>query len=98
MKKKLSSRSQRRKSADMKKENERNLSVKDIQEQSRIKKYANDVKKTPYMDFVFQRSPKSTHWKNMFWAFVVGGLICAVGQVIIELFVQNGVGQKQARV
>ena len=37
----------------MKKENERNLSVKDIQEQSRIKKYANDVKKTPYMDFVF---------------------------------------------
>ena len=89
MKKKLSSRSQRRKSADMKKENERNLSVKDIQEQSRIKKYANDVKKTPYMDFVFQRS---------FWAFVVGGLICAVGQVIIELFVQNGVEQKQASV
>ena len=98
MKKKLSSRSQRRKSADMKKENERNLSVKDIQEQSRIKKYANDVKKTPYMDFVFQRSPKSTHWKNMFWAFVVGGLICAVGQVIIELFVQNGVEEKQASV
>ena len=49
-----------------------NLSVKEIQEKSKIKSYKNDVKKTPYMDHVFEHSPKSSHWKNMFWAFLIG--------------------------
>ncbi len=73
-----------------------NLSVKEIQEKSKIKSYKNDVKKTPYMDYVFEQSPKSSHWKNMFWAFLIGGLICSIGQVIIDLFVQGGVETKQA--
>ena len=30
--------------------------------------------------------PKSSHWKNMFWAFVVGGTICTIGQALIEFY------------
>lgn len=82
----------------MKNDKDRNLTIAEIQSQSRIKKYKNDVKKTPYIDFVFQRSPRSSHFKNMFWAFFIGGLICAIGQVIIDLFVNSGVETKQASV
>lgn len=44
-----------------------------------------------YKDYVFEKSPRSAHWKNMFWAFLVGGLICAFGQVLIELYIIWGV-------
>ena len=30
--------------------------------------------------------PKSSHWKNMFWAFLIGGTICVVGQAFIQLY------------
>lgn len=80
------------------KQENQNVSTKEIRSKSQIRSYKNDVKKTPYMDYVFLQSPKSSHAKNMFWAFVIGGLICAVGQVIIELFVQGGVEVKQAGV
>ena len=76
----------------------KNINTKEIVEQSKIKSYKNDVKKTPYMDYVFEVSPKSSHVKNMFWAYVIGGLICALGQVIIDLLVQNGVENKVASV
>ena len=33
-----------------------------------------------------EKMPKSAHWKNMFWAFVVGGTICTIGQGFIELY------------
>ena len=73
-----------------------NKDTKQIVEQSKISSYKNQTKKTPYMDYVFEVSPKSSHFKNMFWAYLIGGLICALGQVIIELFVQNGVEDKVA--
>lgn len=80
------------------KDNDKNKNTKEIVEQSKIRSYKNEVKKTPYMDYVFQVSPKSSHFKNLFWAYAIGGLICALGQVIIELFVQNGVEDKVASV
>ena len=73
-----------------------NKDTKQIVEQSKISSYKNQTKKTPYMDYVFEVSPKSSHFKNMFWAYLIGGLICAFGQVIIEIFVQNGVEDKVA--
>ena len=73
-----------------------NKDTKQIVEQSKISSYKNETKKTAYMDYVFEVSPKSSHFKNMFWAYLIGGLICALGQVIIEIFVQYGVEDKVA--
>ncbi len=75
---------------------EKNKNTKQIVEQSKIKSFKNETKKTPYMDYVFEVSPKSSHFKNMFWAYLIGGIICAFGQVIIEIFVQYGIEDKVA--
>ena len=45
------------------------------------------IDKNNYKSYVFEKSPKSAHWKNMFFAFVIGGIICVIGQGFIELFV-----------
>ncbi len=44
------------------------------------------INKDNYKSYVFEKMPKSSHFKNMFWAFVVGGTICAIGQCFIELY------------
>lgn len=44
------------------------------------------ITKSNYKEYVFDKMPKSSHWKNMFWAFVIGGAICAVGQALIRLY------------
>ena len=36
-----------------------------------------------YGKLVQQRMPKSSLWKDCLGAFVVGGLICALGQVLM---------------
>lgn len=40
--------------------------------------------------------PKPPLVKNALWAFVVGGLICTLGQVILEYFVALGMSKKEA--
>lgn len=47
------------------------------------------MKMTPkeYQEYVKQKSPKSPIWKDLFFAFVIGGAICVLGQLI-----QNGWG------
>ncbi len=44
------------------------------------------ITKENYKQYVFEKMPKSSHWKNMFWAFVVGGTICVIGQAFIEFY------------
>lgn len=44
------------------------------------------ITKENYKQYVFEKMPKSSHWKNMFWAFLIGGTICVVGQSFIELY------------
>lgn len=44
------------------------------------------IDKSNYKSYVFEKSPKSTHFKNMFWAFLIGGLICVLGQAFIEMY------------
>ena len=41
-------------------------------------------------------TPKPTVVKNVVRAFVVGGIICAIGQIFINLFVTFGLGQIEA--
>ena len=43
-----------------------------------------------YQDYVNQKSPNSPIWKNCFNAFLVGGLICTIGQFIMEICKYRG--------
>lgn len=43
-----------------------------------------------YQDYVNQKSPNSPIFKNCFNAFWVGGLICTIGQVIMEVCKYRG--------
>ena len=47
---------------------------------------AKEITKDNYKSYVFEKMPKSSHWKNMFWAFIIGGTICAIGQAFILLY------------
>ncbi len=51
-----------------------------------------------YLSYLKKKSPNSPLWKDMLWAFMVGGAICTVGQGILELY-QNRLGleEQQAR-
>lgn len=51
------------------------------------RKEDNAMEMTPqeYQEYVKQKAPKSPLWKNLALAFVIGGAICVVGQLI-----QNG--------
>lgn len=39
-----------------------------------------------YSKYVEKKSKPSPIWKNMIWAFVVGGLICVMGQLLMNLY------------
>lgn len=54
------------------------------------------ITKDSYKQYVFEMSPKTSHIKNMFWAFVVGGTICTIGQAFIELYKALGLEQQFA--
>lgn len=43
-----------------------------------------------YSQYVDTVVPRSSHVKNLFWAFVIGGTICAIGQAFIELYTALG--------
>ncbi|MCM1043470.1 MAG: stage V sporulation protein AC [Corallococcus sp.] len=57
-----------------------------------------EITKENYKSYVFDKSPKSSHTKNMFWAFVIGGVICVIGQAFIELYTAIGVEKEKASV
>lgn len=43
-----------------------------------------------YQEYVNQKSPNSPILKNCFNAFWVGGLICSIGQIILDICKQRG--------
>ena len=46
--------------------------------------------KQAYQEYVDKKSPNSPIWKNCFNAFWVGGLICTMGQIILNICKQRG--------
>lgn len=54
--------------------------------------------KKEYQEMVRQIRPKPRIWRNVFWAFVVGGLICLVGQFILGFFKARGLDINDAGV
>ena len=46
-----------------------------------------------YQEYVDQKTPNSPILKNCFLAFLIGGLICAIGQIIFEYAKSRGVSE-----
>lgn len=49
-----------------------------------------------YAEFVKKKSPPSPIWGDLLRAFLIGGAICALGQVITELWVMAGLPRADA--
>jgi stage V sporulation protein AC len=50
--------------------------------------------KAEYSDLVNKKSPNSPTIRNIFFAFLVGGLICILGQFITNYFLSRGVARE----
>lgn len=55
-----------------------------------------DMSNQDYGKYVSQKAKKSPLWRDLLWAFVVGGLICAGGQGLLTLFQSLGMTQEEA--
>lgn len=49
-----------------------------------------------YKNYAEEHQPRSRFGVNMFKAFVVGGLICCIGQLINDLFMGSGLDRESA--
>lgn len=56
------------------------------------------ITKENYPDYVDSKSPKSNHIVSTLWAYVIGGLICVIGQLFIELYKSLGCSIESATV
>ena len=45
-----------------------------------------DMSNREYGKYVERKAQPSPIWKNMIWAFVVGGAICTLGQALMNLY------------
>lgn len=54
------------------------------------------MKNEAFEQKVNQVKPKPPLLKNIMWAFVVGGLICVVGQFVLNYFISLGMPKKEA--
>ena len=52
--------------------------------------------KQEYSDYVDKKSPNSPILKNCFNAFWVGGLICSIGQIILDFCMYSGLDKTSA--
>lgn len=44
------------------------------------------AKQEAYQKLVKEHSPKPNAWKNVMWAFLIGGAICVLGQLMLDIF------------
>lgn len=55
-----------------------------------------DMTNQQYAEYVKRKSPTSPLWGDLLRAFLIGGAICALGQVITELWVMAGLPRADA--
>ena len=55
-----------------------------------------DMTNKEYGEYVNGKSKPSTILKNLIWAFVIGGLICTVGQGLLNLYKKAGLTAEDA--
>ena len=53
--------------------------------------------KKEYAKIAKKLSPPSPKVKDFIWAYSVGGLICVIGQLFLELYTYMGLSQKQVK-
>lgn len=54
------------------------------------------MKKQEYIEYVENRAEKSPILKNCICAFTIGGFICILGQIFIDLYSYLGINEKDA--
>ena len=54
------------------------------------------MKKQEYIEYVEGRSKKSPILKNCICAFTIGGFICILGQLFIDLYIYLGINEQDA--
>lgn len=57
---------------------------------------ANEAQKKEYKDYVKQVTPTHNLWYEMLKAFLTGGIICLIGQFILNTFMQTGLDKETA--
>lgn len=55
-----------------------------------------NLSKNEYQEYVKKMSPNSPIWKDLFNAFWTGGLICVIGQLILNGFTALGLDETNA--
>lgn len=55
------------------------------------------ISKQEYQKIVTEKSKKSKIWMNCTVAFLVGGAICTIGQILITLYMGAGLDEKTAK-
>ena len=55
-----------------------------------------DMTNQEYNAYVSGKAKPSPIWKNMAWAFLVGGLICTLGQGLLNFYQGMGLSEEQA--
>ena len=55
-----------------------------------------DMTNKEYDKFVKAHAKSSPTWKNTIWAFLVGGAICTVGQVLLNAYKTAGLDEEAA--
>lgn len=57
-----------------------------------------DMSNREYGKYVAGKSQPSPIWKNMIWAFVVGGAICTLGQGLVNLYKKFDLSETEAAI
>lgn len=60
------------------------------------KQQLNEAEKQQYADYVKEVTPTHSLWMNMVRAFLVGGVICTIGQCILNYVQSLGLDEKSA--
>ena len=56
----------------------------------------NQMSNAEYNAYVAAKAKPSPIWKNMVWAFCVGGFICVIGQGLLDFYKSRGLGVEAA--
>ncbi|MEG0368696.1 MAG: SpoVA/SpoVAEb family sporulation membrane protein [Hungatella sp.] len=55
-----------------------------------------EINKQAYQAYVKEITPTHSTWKNVLCAFVVGGGICTLGQILTQILMNTGLDEKTA--
>jgi stage V sporulation protein AC len=55
-----------------------------------------DHERTVYQNITQRLMPRRPIWRNLVWAFLIGGIICEVGQCVQWFFMQHHMSTKAA--